>query len=404
MKALYFIARHIKGQGYPKWKQAVFVDHMLAKAVVVGGARRSARMATKHWSDPDAFEFCTLKRDHPESLWTANYSLTVDEEFWNAVAEKDDGPWKLFLHATMSSYGDRTGEPGFINADKLEMNPEGLEQYKDGNWSNEGRYPLEEDTKKYHKAIYRLFQKAKVKHITNPCGEISLLTLMGYCVIADLVPYHLDSLEEFEQYIRVTTRALIRTNLMNSIYEKEVNRTNRIGVGFTGLHEFAWKFFKLGFQDLIDEEKSQEFWDFIKQCADVVDDEAEVYSKRLGVNVPHTTRTMKPAGTTSKLFHLTEGMHLPAMGEYMRWVQFKSSDPLVEKYKSMGYPYKDLNTYNDMTIIGFPHRPEICKLGMGKKMVLASQATMEEQFKWLELVEKYWLFGDKGNQASYTLK
>jgi hypothetical protein len=39
---------------------------------------------------------------------------------------------------------------------------------------------------------------------------------------------------------------------------------------------------------------------------------------------------MKPAGTTSKLFGLTEGAHLPSMREYLRWVQFRNGDPLIE--------------------------------------------------------------------------
>ena len=37
----------------------------------------------------------------------------------------------------------------------------------------------------------------------------------------------------------------------DSAFGPEVARTNRIGVGITGVHEFAWKFFELGFQNLI---------------------------------------------------------------------------------------------------------------------------------------------------------
>ena len=43
-----------------------------------------------------------------------------------------------------------------------------------------------------------------------------------------------------------------------------------------------------------------------------------------GVNVPHTNTTIKPSGTVSKLFALTEGAHLPSMREYIRWVQYRS--------------------------------------------------------------------------------
>ena len=40
---------------------------------------------------------------------------------------------------------------------------------------------------------------------------------------------------------------------------------------------------------------------------------------------PITVTTVKPAGTTSKLFGLTEGAHLPARRQYLRWVQFKGA-------------------------------------------------------------------------------
>jgi hypothetical protein len=59
-----------------------------------------------------------------------------------------------------------------------------------------------------------------------------------------------------EDAFRTATRALIRTNLMDSLYRKEVARTNRIGVGMTGIHEYAWARFGFGWKDLVDEEKS----------------------------------------------------------------------------------------------------------------------------------------------------
>ena len=71
-------------------------------------------------------------------------------------------------------------------------------------------------------------------------------------VIADVVPYHAGKvgtlrdtrshakvLEDWdrdaEDAFRVATRALIRVNTMDCLYKKEVQRTNRIGVGITGL-------------------------------------------------------------------------------------------------------------------------------------------------------------------------
>lgn len=250
--------------------------------------------------------------------------------------------------------------------------------------------------------------------VTGNCGEIALNMLGAYCVIADVVPFHADTLDEAEDAFRVATRALMRVNSMDSLYKKEVERTNRIGVGITGIHEFAWKFFNLGFRDLIDEEKSKDFWLSLNRFNLAVYDEAKKYAEEMGVTVPHTATTIKPAGTTSKLFGLTEGWHLPSMAYYLRWVQFRSDDPQIETYRGKGYPVRKLVQYEGTTIVGFPTAPMITTLGMGDKLVTAGEATPEEQYKWLQLGEKYWIDGidengnqkihQYGNQISYTLK
>ena len=190
---------------------------------------------------------------------------------------------------------------------------------------------------------------------------------------------------------------------MNSIYNEEVLKTNRIGVGITAWFSFAYKFFGYGFRDLIDETKSANFWKFIEKLRLEIEKEADAYSDLLGVNHPTTINTIKPDGSTAKLYALEEGCHLPAHRQYLRWVQFQSNDPLVEKYKIEGYPYKELKTYKNVTAIGFLTRPLITTLGMGDKLVTCYEATIEEQFQWLMLLEKYWL-GPRGNQLSYTLK
>ncbi|MFK5173540.1 hypothetical protein ACI3QN_13585, partial [Propionibacterium freudenreichii] len=67
----------------------------------------------------------------------------------------------------------------------------------------------------------------------------------------------------------------------------------------------------------------------------VCEDEADRYSKEMGLERPHTVTTIKPSGTVSKLFGLTEGWHLPSMREYLRWVQF-SDEKVVQDYAAKG--------------------------------------------------------------------
>lgn len=428
MVAIANIAK-LRDAGMPRWRAAMYADHYAAECVLVGGARRAARMATKTWRDPDILDFIAIKKGG--FLWSANNSVTVDAEFWNLVRLVRDRRThlhngvaaranKVFDAICEHAYNDGTGEPGIINVDRLSWSDEGIDALADGNFAESARYKLSPMAIEMNSAVAQRWGAKPFKAITNPCGEIVLGALGGYCVIADVVPLHSAPKVEgpgtftdqdlikwdadAEDAFRTAVRALMRTNLMDSLYSKEVKRTNRIGVGFTGIHEYAWARFGLGWKDLIDEEKSWQFWMMMSRFASAVDDEARKYAAKLGVTVPHTTRTVKPAGTTSKLFGLTEGAHLPSMREYMRWVQFRNDDPLIEEYRGKGYPVRKLKTYSGTTIVGFPTQPTICTLGMGDKLVTAAEATPEEQYRWLALLEKHWVGGQGGNQVSYTLK
>lgn len=423
----------LREAGMAPWRSTMYADHYYAECVLVGGARRAARMATKFWKDKTVLDFIQVKRGG--FLWSSNNSVTVDKEFWDFVEcprDQIEEVYKAQYHALAhhahdvfdalceAAYHDGTGEPGIINVDKLTWNEEGIDSLADGNFAESDRYKLEGETLELAKALYNAWRSCDYLTITNPCGEIVLGSLGGYCVIADVVPFHADNTTpdlwdaDAEDAFRTATRALIRTNTMNSLYGKEVRRTNRIGVGITGFHEWAWARFGFGWKDIVNEEVSKSMWLTMSRFKRAVQEEARDYALALGVTVPHTNTTIKPAGTTSKLFGLTEGAHLPSMREYVRWVQFRNDDPLIDEYRAKGYPIRKLQTYSGTTIVGFPTAPLICTLGMGDKLVTAAEATPEEQYEYLRLMEKYWIVGveedgvtpleDRGNQVSYTLK
>ncbi len=479
MDAIANVAK-LRDAGMEPWRAAMYADHYIAECVLVGGARRAARMATKTWYDRNVLDFIEVKRGG--FLWSSNNSVTVDALFWTSVKnvwpevvviihckEKVEQrlhdlvsyghitatefhAFRVFDAICRASYFDGTGEPGIITVDKLTYSDVGTDVLLDGNFAESSRYKLQTESLELTKALASTWSNCKYKIITNPCSEIILIMLGGYCVLADIVPFFAGKLarEDYQQTLlgfqalseptaddlrglsiatkemleawdadaedafRTATRALIRTNLMDSLYSKEVKRTNRIGIGMTGLHEYAWERFGLTWADLVVEEKSMPFWLMLSRFKRAVQEEAAQYSKELGVNAPHSDTTAKPAGTTSKLFALTEGMHLPSMREYIRWVQFRNDDPLVSQYEKLGYPTRKLQIYAGTTIVGFPTRPAICELGMGDLLVTAAQATPEEQYQWLRLLEKYYIKGidiadgqplrETGNQISYTLK
>ena len=427
MEALEHITQ-LKGHAMPLWEQAMRVDHALASCVQVGGARRAARIAVKDYRDAHIIAFIHIKEKG--DLWSANNSVGVDEEFWRRarkqhffetdgrvfnVKDNDDREeykrcYEIFKEIITASYEHGSGEPGLINLDQLHANLDGFDLYEQGEIAGSSRYQLNDRIMPLMRSIYRVVDTMDYPMVVNPCSEIALIAgpAGGFCVIADVAPFHADTLEEARAAFLTATRALIRVNRMDSVYRAETQRTNRIGVGFTGIFEFAWKFFQLTFRDLIDPTKSQGFWKWMQETSDAVKDQANSYSAELGMKAPHTVTTVKPAGTTSKLFGLTEGAHLPARVEYLRWVQFTKDDPLIDDYEKRGYPVvRDIpgEFYKMSSIVGFPTAPVIGRLGMPReKLVTAAEATMQEQYTWLEFVEYYWIGEKQGNQVSYTLK
>lgn len=429
------------------WKAAMYADHYLAESVQVGGARRAARIAVKPWTDEDILEFINIKEDG--GLWSSNNSVGVDAEFWRLVheveeAQRDDcdtfcggtpltemseahqRAWRIYHAIITAQYQHGTGEPGFLNLDQINDENADLSIYDDGIFAGSERYPITPNVRPLSAALVEAVKKTKYKYIVNPCGEIRLLVLGGYCVIADVAPFHAESGEQAREAFTLAARALMRVNLMESFYKKEVIRTNRIGVGFTGIFEFAWKFFGLAPRDLIADfdklmaagpyeidrgipgVKGGLFWAWMDETAREVEWTARDYAKTLGVVEPHTVLTVKPSGTTSKLFGLTEGAHLAASREYIRWVQFdrRASKDQIAEYESKGYMVQHIvRDRPTVAIVGFPTRPLIRTLGIPEEQfVTASEFTLDEHFKWLMLVEKFWLGQARGNQVSYTAK
>jgi adenosylcobalamin-dependent ribonucleoside-triphosphate reductase len=422
------------------WEQAMLVDHHLSVEVQVGGARRAARMATKSWRDPGVLRFVRCKESG--GLWTANNSVMVDAEFWQRVrtGQPDDALTRharaVFEEATRCAY--LNGEPGFINGDRLEDHRTGIARERpidtDGRSFRSDRYRVDAAAGLLAE-LTRLAAASDFPATTNPCGEITLHVTGGYCVIADFAPLlacpvPLDDVTpgdvppdiaadwdaRVEDSVRLGVRFLMRANTMDSLYAQEVARTNRMGIGPTGLHEYAWMRFGLSFTDLLDEQRASGFWGMLERLSEAAKQEADLYARDMGLRRPVTVTTVKPSGTISKLFGLTEGAHLPARAQYLRWVQFKGtrdphsgdwtsdSDPLLADYEARGYPLRTLKSFPGMTIVGFPTVPLIMRLGLADRLVTAPEATPTQQYRWLRLLERYWIGAERGNQVSYTLK
>lgn len=450
-------ARDPKGIEWHPWEQAMHVDHYASEEVQVGGARRAARMATKNWRDKGIFRFIRIKSEG--GLWTSNNSVMVDADFWRRVDKARrvigscDGvgsyhglddltvhAWMVFQEVTRCCYIN--GEPGFINGDKLEDTVTGVARRRPvGTEFDPGigsRWYKPTFTVDVINRLSRAFADVLFPTITNPCGEVPLHPMGAYCVIADNAPLFscpcdfmtsgmapvswdmsLNDLDVWdsnvEDSVRLNVRFLMRVNLMDSLYAAEIKRTNRIGVSLTGIHEWAWARFGYTFRDLVDEDVSAPFWSLVSRLSAAAKDEAARYAEELGVEIPVTVMTIKPAGTTSKLYGLTEGAHLPVRRQYLRWVQFRGqkdsagdwiagSDPLLSQYEAKGYPVRQLKTFQGMSIVGFPTVPLLSRMMPSDLIVTAPEATPAEQYQWLKLLEKHWLGERQGGQISYTMK
>lgn len=404
----------IKHAGMRPWKQSLFIDHYLASCVHFGGARRAARMATKSWRDRDIIEFIDIKRGG--FLWSANNSILTDAEFWEqANSTRHSHGRRVFEAAVNAAYFDSTGEPGFINVDKLNQNKEGMELITGGNYISSIGYPdMHKRTRDMIDNSLEYIKAQKYPFIVNPCGEIVLSSYGGYCVIGSVCLSQALTKQEALDAAGLMARFLIRCNLMKSDYDAEVKRTNRIGVSLTGIHEFAWSLFGLTFRDMIyapfdpqhfRHEAANEFWEFIDRMRGHACSEAAIFSEEIGVVAPHTVTDVNPGGTISKVLVCTEGAHLPSLAHYLRWVQYQYDDPAVPDLVSRGYPMEDINSrYHDQIIVGFPTKQPIVDL-MGDLVTTADETTPEENFRWLSLLEKHWLGADnENNQISYTLK
>lgn len=418
IRALHRVAS-IKNAGFKPWKQALFIDHYLASCVVAGGVRRSARMAIKSWRDRDVIEFIDIKRGG--FLWSANNSIAVDKEFWtHARSPKPSFARRVYEAAGGSSYWDNTGEPGFFNVDLINEHNDNLDSI------NEDTYISEVFAKRMggiHTKTKQMFayflDKAKqhwYRMIPNPCGEVPLAIWGGYCFIGDVNLAFVKILDDALLAARCLAAALVRVNTMPCMYEAEVKRTNRIGVSLTGIIEFAWRHFKLGFKDLIGRYdgsglwtlgyQAQQFWQFIERLRFWAEEAGVVEAKRYGLTSPATTTIIKPNGTVSKVLFVTEGANLPANRHYVRWVMMPKQDPRVDAYQRSGYPVKDVSfQYSDTVVVGFPTCLPIINEMPEDKTTTAGEATIAEHYRWLQLLENAWLGYDRRNgQISYTLK
>ena len=172
-------------------------------------------MSTKHWRDRTVLDFIRVKRpveyeDRTNEevlelrdryvqeglpsplgfLWSSNNSVAVDHEFWEGVRNGDTWAKTVFDVATGCAYADGTGEPGFVNVDKLNGYDDDWDDLYRGDYVGSKKFQVEDNTQIYLSKLAKRAKKMPYHYIVNPCGEIVLNALGGYCTLGAVAPYH----------------------------------------------------------------------------------------------------------------------------------------------------------------------------------------------------------------------
>jgi len=307
------IRRQFTGRAGDRITSRDIVDIMnqIGKAVVAGGARRSALIAI---GDPNDEDYINLKNwELPENAertgedgwaWTSNNSVYADSN-----QPLDHLVDKIAIN----------GEPGIIYMDMIQ---------------NYGRLANGPDGRDYR------------ANLCNPCAEISLES-HEFCCLSELYPANHDSLEDFFRSIKHAYMYAKAVTLMPSVWPETnevITRNRRIGVSMTGIVEFI-------------ETRS---WHEMKKWMDegyaYLRDLDHTYSEWLGVRESIKLSTVKPAGTTSIIAGTTAGVHWPTTsGYYIRRVRFLKSDPIVNALIEAGYHVEPDVMDPDQTVVAeFP--------------------------------------------------
>lgn len=299
---------------------AMEIDHALAKAVISGGNRRSARMAIMHWADPQIHDFIRIKQTTGEH-WTTNVSVEVDDDFFRRlgqdipdpdddVTDEDIANHQALVVLNAIAEGMLTnGEPGFWNS----------------SLSNVGEP---------NRVI-----------ATNPCGEIALEPWencnLGHVNLAGFVDNHgnVDVLDMIYAH-RLITRFLIRATYGDVTDPKQAEvlaRNRRIGVGHLGVASYL----ALTGRKYSEAPGDWRFEALLEDLAGFVEEEAVSYAGSLRIPVPVKTRTVAPTGTIAKMPGVSEGIHPIFARYFIRRIRLSEINPTeaakAEEYRQLGY-------------------------------------------------------------------
>lgn len=293
----------------------------IARNVMAGGKRRSALWAGLNWKHPDVREFISAKDwptpvralkeqdfNFPAALDMTNISVCLDDEFFEKV-NKDPDIWDLYY--TICKKMCKTGEPG-----------------------------LSVDIGKNAGNVLR-----------NPCCEVVSDTDSDSCNLGSINLSKIDSIDELKKITRLAVKFLYLGTFKSWSPHQDfhnIRQTNRrIGLGLMGLHEWCIRHGERY-------EPNGELGKWLSCWANISDDEADKFSKKMKSARPVAVRAIAPTGTIGILAETTTGIEPVFCVAYRRryldvggiWQQQYVIDPTVKKLVEEGF-LKDPNDIED---------------------------------------------------------
>ena len=361
--------------------EAMAIDHAIAKCVVSGGVRRSARMSILPWDDPFIFDFIKCKADL-NSHWTTNISVAIDDNFIDYVGDvvgfTERGRQADMVLKAISEGMLANGEPGFWN-----------------------------------KSLSNTNEPNEVT-CTNPCGEIALQEWencnLGHVNMDAFSPKHRGGSIDVVGLLRahqLMARFLIRATYgdVTDTKQQHVSRANRrIGVGHFGVQGFIVK-------QGIPFTKAPENHDFkkvLQECYKAVRNEARQYAFTLRIPEPVKVTTVAPTGSIAKLPGRTEGIHPVYARHFIRRVRFSTVDPdqwaKILDFQSKGYKAEPClyapNTYAIEFLTEESLVAEVRAMGIDPSLVeSAAEIPLERMLAFQALYQEHYA----DNAVSFTV-
>jgi adenosylcobalamin-dependent ribonucleoside-triphosphate reductase len=271
---------------------AMDIMNSIAKAIVVGGVRRSSQIA---FGDVDDANFRDAKKDLWSNPEKAKYSTT------RVLSNNSVHLWEKPSYDRLKELFEtikNNGEPALSIAGNASLRRE--------NYFG-----------------------------SNPCHEI-LLDNLGVC---NLTTQNLLSfVDEFGNFlfdaaikaIKLLTRVGSRITLVD-MWDKDWDyiqkRDRLLGVSLTGIVE--------AYNALNDTEKLN--WEYyITELHKAARTEADLYHDALGIPRSYLVTTLKPEGTLSQLPTVSSGVHAPYAPYYTRRIRISKRDPIANALLDLG--------------------------------------------------------------------